>query len=333
MGRVHAAQDFLGSESVIWSASLQIPRNFPDRLPPLTRYQPTHRYKAPQSFIRCSESENAIRTSCRREVKIEASTGSHGIGSKPLCVQILLVQDGSTSQGRHGKSHDAGEDIYTRYTLPTLCFNLSQLSHIQPSPPYIHADRLPNARTILYPHATNTFIMIVVRPSGFSFSSGKNPNHNAEPMHQPNARISTFSYPSFSLSRIPHARLRIVWGHRRRVMLPARIAHRTSIIICTGIVAPSAIPIDTCARPSAVVVWNRPRRAHHGWRLGASWLAGLSTSRTAAATEAAAEDGEEEEAADAGADADDEVLVIVDPGADFPSGGRAFALSLGKGGM
>ena len=174
--------------------------------------------------------------------------------------------------------------------------------------------------------------MTIVRPSGFSFSLGKNPNHNAEPMHQPNAHMSAFSYPSF-LSSIPHARLRVVRGHRRRVMLPARIAHHTSIIITTGIVAPSAIPIDTCARPSAVVVPARPRRAHHGWRLGASWLAGLSTSRTAAATEAAAEDGEEEEAADAGADADDEVLVIVDPGADFPGGGRAFALSLGEGGM
>ena len=46
-----------------------------------------------------------------------------------------------------------------------------------------------------------------------------------------------------------------------------------------------------------------------------AWLA-----RSAAATADAAEDGDEEETAYAGADTDDEVLVVVDPAADFFGG-------------
>ena len=50
--------------------------------------------------------------------------------------------------------------------------------------------------------------------------------------------------------------------------------------------------------------------------------------RTAAAADDAAEDHEEEEDADADGDADDEGLVILDPGADFLQGGGADALAL-----
>ncbi len=49
----------------------------------------------------------------------------------------------------------------------------------------------------------------------------------------------------------------------------------------------------------------------------------------AAAADDAAEDAEEEEAADAAGDADDEVAVVVDPGADFLCDRGAFALALG----
>ena len=51
-------------------------------------------------------------------------------------------------------------------------------------------------------------------------------------------------------------------------------------------------------------------------------------SRAAAATDDAAEDAEDEKAADAAGDADDEVAVVVDPGADFFSDRGAFALAL-----
>lgn len=55
----------------------------------------------------------------------------------------------------------------------------------------------------------------------------------------------------------------------------------------------------------------------HGRRSGlvASWLSGA-----AAAAGDAAEDGDEQETAYAGADTDDEVLVVVDPAADFFGG-------------
>ena len=59
---------------------------------------------------------------------------------------------------------------------------------------------------------------------------------------------------------------------------------------------------------------------------------GRSSTATGSTTPAddAAEDQEEEEAADAGTDADDERLVVVDPRPDFFEGGGVFALALGS---
>lgn len=56
--------------------------------------------------------------------------------------------------------------------------------------------------------------------------------------------------------------------------------------------------------------------------------AGADAFGTAAATDAAAQDGEKDEAADAAGDADDDGFIVVDPGPDFPGGGGASALAL-----
>ena len=62
-----------------------------------------------------------------------------------------------------------------------------------------------------------------------------------------------------------------------------------------------------------------------GDRLGAPRAA-----RSATAADDAAEDGDEKEATDAAGNADDEIAVVVDPGADFFGGVGAFALTLGE---
>lgn len=84
--------------------------------------------------------------------------------------------------------------------------------------------------------------------------------------------------------------------------------------------------INARALPSPIILLLRPRRTHHG--RGHGLLAAPRFRGAPTAADAAAQDGEEQEAADAGADADDQLAVVVDPGGDLARGGGAFALSL-----
>lgn len=87
--------------------------------------------------------------------------------------------------------------------------------------------------------------------------------------------------------------------------------------------------INARTLPSPIILLLlRPRRTHHG--RGHGLLAPPRFRGAPTAADAAAQDGEEQEAADAGADADDQVAVVVDPGGDLARGGGAFALSLGR---
>jgi len=117
-------------------------------------------------------------------------------------------------------------------------------------------------------------------------------------------------------SRIPHTRL---------VPLPRRPMRRRRRG-CVLIPSPAPIAINTRALPAPVLLLLRPGRTHH--RRGHRLLPSPRFRRATTATETAAEDGEEQKAADAGADADDQVAVVVDPGGDLAPGGGAFALSL-----
>lgn len=67
----------------------------------------------------------------------------------------------------------------------------------------------------------------------------------------------------------------------------------------------------------------------HGWiRRALASRPPRPRSGATAAADAAAEDGEQQEAADGGGDADDEGLVVVDPGLDFFGRVGAFAVAL-----
>ena len=101
---------------------------------------------------------------------------------------------------------------------------------------------------------------------------------------------------------IPHTRLYI--SIIRRISTPPAGLWLSSTLCTTH---PRTLWWHGSASPSLL----------HGWRSGlvTAWLAG-----SAAAAGDAAEDGDEKETAYAGADTDDEVLVVVDPAADFFGG-------------
>jgi len=82
-----------------------------------------------------------------------------------------------------------------------------------------------------------------------------------------------------------------------------------------------------CRAGSTPASLRRPLR-HHGRGSNFPPTPPRTLTRPAAAANDAANDGNEEEATDAGADADDEGLVVVDPGADFGEVGGADALTL-----
>ncbi len=139
----------------------------------------------------------------------------------------------------------------------------------------------------------------------------------------PNANVSTLCHamplPSIIVSSIPNARssipdtrLRILRRQRRRQMLPILTLAPSSPAI-----PPAPLWLLWRGAPSPAILH------HWGTRLGFSYAGGAP-----AATDDAAEDAEEEEAADAAGDANDEVTVVVDPGADFFCYGGAFALAL-----
>lgn len=117
-------------------------------------------------------------------------------------------------------------------------------------------------------------------------------------------RISNSSqcmlYPKLS---IPHTRLHIPIIRRISTSPPAGLSS----------------PLLGTTHPSTLWWWYgsaTPSLLHGRWSgLVTAWLAGA-----AAAAGDAAKDGDEEETAYAGADADDEVFVVVDPAADFFGG-------------
>lgn len=152
-------------------------------------------------------------------------------------------------------------------------------------------------------------------PSFHANGSFKGPQVHAMQSHDP---ISLFVRPNHTTSRIPHTRPRVLRRYRRRRVLPTALWSTgrpmptlASIPRSSGIIPPSAVR-GRSADPSLL-----HRRA-----------AGADPFGSSAASDAAAQDRQEEEAADATADANDDVSVTLDPRADFFGSRGTSALAL-----
>lgn len=86
-----------------------------------------------------------------------------------------------------------------------------------------------------------------------------------------------------------------------------------------------ASPRRSSSRVPPITLWDRPASPTLLHRRAAS----ADPFGSPAAADAATQNGEEDQTANAAADADDDVAVTLDPGADFFSGGGASALTVG----
>lgn len=136
--------------------------------------------------------------------------------------------------------------------------------------------------------------------------------------HDPISLVSFLFVTTYTKSRIPDTRPRVLRRYRRWRVLPTALWSTgwpmpilASIPRSSGIIPPSAVRGGS-ADPSLL----------HGRAAGADPFG------SSAASDAAAQDRQEDEAADATADANDDVSVALDPRADFFGSRGTFALAL-----